>query len=273
MKVYLINLDRSPERLAWFMGQVEGKGVDVVRVPAVDARGLPDDEFERLLKLTSGHNSMSPAEMGCLLSHRKVWQLVADGPEEWAFIAEDDIHLSAEAPKFLSDDSWIPPGADIVRAETDMRIQEMSYELVGTASGRQLRALKSKQLGSAGYFICRSASDKLISHTNTHVEPVDVVLFALHAGLLRELRVLQLVPALCVQDMWHPDSVPNATLVSQIAVGRLEFHRGDNRSARRRGRAKLSYETQRVFWQLYEMCKRPLFGLCRISIWTKVQYR
>lgn len=54
MKIYLINLDRSPDRLTWFMGQVEGKGLDVVRVPAVDARLLDESDFDRLLKLTSG---------------------------------------------------------------------------------------------------------------------------------------------------------------------------------------------------------------------------
>lgn len=255
------------------MSQVKGKEVDVVRVPAVDARELPDGEFERLLKLTSGANSMSPAEMGCLLSHRKVWQLVLEGPDEWAFVAEDDIHLAADAQKFLSEDSWIPAGAEIVRAETDLRVQEMSYEALGAPYGRQLRLLKSKQLGSAGYFICRKVASKLISCTEERVEPVDVLLFAVRAGLLRELRILQLVPALCVQDMWHPANVPNAALASQIAVDRLGFHRGDSRSARRRGLAKLSYEIQRIAWQARELCKRFVFGLCRISIWTKVQYR
>ncbi|WP_292455937.1 glycosyltransferase family 25 protein [Mesorhizobium sp.] len=33
---------------------------------------------------------LSAGEIGCFLSHRKVWQMVAGSRDEWAFVAEDD---------------------------------------------------------------------------------------------------------------------------------------------------------------------------------------
>lgn len=270
MKVYLINLDRSPERLEWFMGQVEGKGIDVVRVPAVDARQLPNDEFERLLTLTSGHNSMSPAEMGCLLSHRKVWQLVVDGVDEWAFVAEDDIHLSAAGPLFLRDDRWIPQGAEIVRAETDTQKRELSYKVWSKPFEHDLRRLKSKNFGSGGYFISRGAAARLVEHTARKIEPADVILFSPMDGMLHEIVSLQIVPAICVQDVWVTPELSANALVSEIAQNRHAFHRTDTRSARRRGVAKLRHEVVRVGRQVAGlMYKARVIGL-RTSIFLKV---
>lgn len=270
MKIYLINLDRSPGRLAWFMGQVEGKGLDVVRVPAIDARLLDENEFNRLLKLTSGQNSMSPAEMSCLLSHRKVWQLVVEGEDEWGFVAEDDIHLSADAAQFLKDDRWIPAGAEIVRAETDLRRQEMSYRVWGEPFGHALRQLRSKQLGAAGYFVSRSAARRLLTHTDRHCEPVDVVLFAPVVGLVHDLCVLQLAPALCIQDMWALDASRGGALTSQIGEDRRNFHSNDPRSARRRGVKKLLHEFRRLGRQLGAPIRRSFLTTIRRSVFGRV---
>lgn len=272
MKVYLINLDRSPERLAWFMGQVEGKGLDVVRVPAVDARQLPNEEFERLLKLTSGHNSMSPAEMGCLLSHRKVWQLVADGEDQWGFVAEDDIHLSADAPKFLRDGSWIPAGAEIVRAETDTHRRELSYKIWGEPFGHELRRAKSKQFGSGGYFVSRETAARLLAHTERHVEPADVILFSHVAGLLHEVVSLQLCPAICVQDVWITPQHADGALFSEIADVRQQFHRFDPRSARRQGAAKFGREVKRIGLQAVRSIEMAILKSFSKSVFRQVSF-
>jgi glycosyl transferase family 25 len=38
VRIYVLNLDRSPERLQTFMRSFEPLGLDVVRVPAVDGK-------------------------------------------------------------------------------------------------------------------------------------------------------------------------------------------------------------------------------------------
>ena len=126
MKVYYINLDRSPERRAWFKQQTEDLGLELVRVPAVDGRQLSVAELDSWRAFTEGNEILSAAEIGCFLSHRKAWEMVLSGDEKWAFVAEDDIHFSGNAAAFLSDDKWIPPLAGLVKAETDLRRHEFS---------------------------------------------------------------------------------------------------------------------------------------------------
>lgn len=270
MKVYFINLDRSPGRLDWFMAQVAGMDLETVRVSAVDAKLLPEEEFERLRRLSSGVNSMSPAEMACLLSHRKVWQMVVDGSDEWAFVAEDDIHLSADASNFLRSDRWIPAGVDVVRAETDLSRAELSHKTWGEPAGHELRRLKSNQLGSAGYFVSRVAARRLLDHTEHGCEPADVVLYSPGHGLLRQLVVLQMAPALCIQDMWAQGATVGGSLTSQIAQDRSHFHRNDPRSARRRGVAKLAYEIRRIGRQLANPFRMALLTVTGRSVFRTV---
>ncbi len=273
MNIYFINLDRSPGRLDWFMAQVAGMDVATVRVPAVDARQLPEEEFERMRLMSSGVNSMSPAEMACLLSHRKVWALVAEGEDDWAFVAEDDIHFSADAASFLTSDRWIPAGVDIVKAETDLRRHELSFKTWGEPFGHELRRLKSSHVGSGGYFVSRSAARKLLAYTERHCEPVDVILFSATEGLLRDLIALQLSPAICVQDVWIATAANEGVLSSGIAEDRLQFHRSDPRSARRRGSAKAVHEIGRIGRQIVRPFRMALLMLTGQSVFKKVPVR
>jgi len=47
MKCYLINLDRSQDRLAWFVRATAGFDLDIVRIAAVDGRTLAQAEIAR----------------------------------------------------------------------------------------------------------------------------------------------------------------------------------------------------------------------------------
>lgn len=248
MKIYLINLDRAAERLSWFRQQIDGKGLDLIRVAAVDASRLDEAELDRWRALSSGQKSLSPPEIGCMLSHRKVWELIVQGTDEWAFVAEDDIHLTADAPLFLRGANWIPKGADLVKAETFLNELEMSAAVWGQPHGHQLRRLKSRHFGTAGYFISKKVAVQLLAYTAKHCEPVDLILFSRELGLLDELTVLQLSPAICVQHMAAPGVKTKAGsgLSSQIDGERLRFHRNHPKSVRLRGMARVWREIKRV---------------------------
>lgn len=255
------------------MGQVAAMKLDVVRVSAVDAKQMSEQEIERLRSLSSGVNSMSPAEIACLQSHRKAWQMVVDGDDDWGFVAEDDIHLSVDAPGFLNSDRWIPSGADLVKAETDLKRHELSFRTWGEPMGHELRRLKSAHVGSGGYFVSKPAARKLIAYTEAHCEPVDVILFSPVGGLLRELTALQLSPAICVQDVWIAAAETGGVLSSGIAADRLQFHRTDARSARRRGSAKVAHEIGRIGRQMLRPFRMALLTVAGQSVFKKVPVR
>ncbi len=250
MKAYFINLDRSPERRDWFLGQAAALEIGFTRVPAVDSRELGEAEMARQRALASGDTELSPGEIACLLSHRKVWRLVAGASDPWAFIAEDDIHFAPDAARFLSTPEWIPAGAEVVKAETTLIRQELSRKVWAEPFGHELRQLRSNHFCSGGYFLSRDGAARLLGFTDRHVEPVDVILFSPELGVLNQTPVLQLSPAICLQDMYMARR--DSRLDSDIHSERVS----QRRSRKMPPIAKLRREAKRVAGQIVEPFRR-----------------
>ncbi|WP_348625593.1 glycosyltransferase family 25 protein [Mesorhizobium sp. L2C084A000] len=93
MKRLVINLDRSPDRLARVTAEFARIGVPFERVQAIDARDRPDLDqlpqnvgYRNRLPLTDG-------EIACLLSHRACWAAIAQGlqPRVFGFARRDNL--------------------------------------------------------------------------------------------------------------------------------------------------------------------------------------
>jgi glycosyl transferase family 25 len=97
---YLINLDRSTERLAFAQPQIAKLNIPLQRIAAVDGSKLSQEEFSRDVDLATYHNfvGQSPKAgiIGCSLSHIKTWETFLASPYEYAIIFEDDISFDPE---------------------------------------------------------------------------------------------------------------------------------------------------------------------------------
>lgn len=90
---FVINLDRSPDRMAAARARFQAVGVDVTRFAAIDATANPDlvaasvdqDLFRAFMRRTA-----EPGEVGCALSHFALWETLATGDVEALLILEDD---------------------------------------------------------------------------------------------------------------------------------------------------------------------------------------
>ena len=75
-KIFVINLDRSKNR--WLESQNQLNGCEVERVSAVDGAKLEAELlnacFDEGLNRQRYHKVLTSGEIGCYLSHRKVWQ-------------------------------------------------------------------------------------------------------------------------------------------------------------------------------------------------------
>ncbi len=273
MKVYLINLDRSPERLAWMREQCHGQDIEMVRVEAVDAKDLSEEEMDRLRSISSGRSSLSGPELACFLSHRKVWGIIASGEEPWAFVAEDDIHLSARFHIFLENSDWIPEGVDVVKAETVLTRQEVSRRKFGDHFGHHLHNIYSYHFGAAGYFISKSTSKRLLKYTENICEPVDELIFSPTIGLLRDLCVMQIIPAICIQDNYLNKAPLGNSLGSTISEERTRFRRRDPKSPRPKGLAKAGRELRRIGAQATGVLKIIIAVSLRRSVLKVIPFR
>jgi len=95
-KTFVINMKRSPERLAFMSDQLNRLGIPFSVQEGIDGNtydfgALYDDALARKkngVPLTAG-------EKGCLLSHRLIWEKIIAEDLDYALIFEDDIELAA----------------------------------------------------------------------------------------------------------------------------------------------------------------------------------
>jgi glycosyl transferase family 25 len=116
---YLINLDRSADRLVFVTRRLQALGISYRRIVAVDGRTLSPAEQAAFIALRPRDGrSWGAGQIGCFMSHSDAWRNIAEGTVPFGLVLEDDIHLSDAAPTLLADPSWIPADADIVRLES-----------------------------------------------------------------------------------------------------------------------------------------------------------
>lgn len=219
---FLINLDRSSERLSAFQDQMERLGLSFERVKAVDSCEISDEEAQRLLNKQSRRFPWDKGAMGCFLSHRRVWNIIVERELGWSFIAEDDLHI-AKADPFFTGDSWIPRDADVVKAETYRQRVLMAQASPLRVGRHNLRKLKSSHLGTGGYFLNASTARFLLNATEHICDPVDTVIFDPLLGLFQQMTVYQIDPAICVQDFLIQSTQQEKGFVSTLQSERNDW--------------------------------------------------
>lgn len=88
-EVCVINLDRSPDRLAAIKDRLEALGVKFHRISAVDGKTLSPEELLRSCEPSCAKFATKGA-IGCALSHRKVWRRMVKRHLQQVLVLEDD---------------------------------------------------------------------------------------------------------------------------------------------------------------------------------------
>lgn len=241
MRILLINLDRSPERLKRMDEVLTGSGLTFERVPAVDGKLLSEAEKTRWLGGDGSFYPLGPGEIGCFLSHRACWEIAAAGPDSHAVVLEDDVHIGSDAQAIIGDAGWIPADADIVKLETTLRPIYVDKTPAARVGGRTVNRLRGEHTGAAAYIVSRAGAAKLVALSETFCDPLDQFLFNPRLPPFTALTTYQLVPALCVQDFLHNGSL-RAGLDSTL--------HDERRRNRPTGLAKLAREVARPLRQL-----------------------
>ena len=90
--IYVLNLDRSVNRWETAKEVMEGAGLQVQRLPAVDGRQLSKAELSK--ESTRLATFFQPrGVIGCYLSHKKFWKMIVDNDMSAAIVFEDDVEL------------------------------------------------------------------------------------------------------------------------------------------------------------------------------------
>lgn len=203
MKTYLINLDRSTDRLAFMAEQFQRLGIAFERVPAVDGGRFNAAEVEEFARQRPGAPATSwpPAAMGAFLSHARAWERIVSGGDSAAAIFEDDAHLAADVATLLASEDWIPPDADLIRLE-GMGIMKLKRgRPIRKCPGRRLHRAMSGTWGAAGYVVTQAGARTLLAAPPEAQIPIDHFMFTpRNSTVAAGLNRYQIVPSVCIQD-------------------------------------------------------------------------
>src|ERR1700691_2014742 len=185
MKIYLINLDRPPERFAHMRKELDGVALE--RVSAVDGSRRPPT--------TKG---LTRFELACLESHRIAWRKFLASAESLAGFLEDDVHVQPGFAALLSGMDWAPKDAHAVKLDTYFQKVRLG-ERLSASSGREIARLHSRHESAAAYVLSRDGATRYLELTESARQPADYAVFP-NAPRRSGLNIYQLVPAIAIQD-------------------------------------------------------------------------
>jgi len=172
-KVYVLNLDRSPERLNDFMRSFDSTGLEIVRVPGVDGSELtlPHPDYdERKYRLYHGKQT-SMGEIGCYFSHIKALRQFLESDEETALLCEDDVSAKPDLPQVLEEVLTFKKHWDLLRLNclhvpTHVPVRKLNLEY-------RLSVPVYWAGGTGAYLVNRKAAEKIIAFSLPMYLPYD----------------------------------------------------------------------------------------------------
>ncbi|MEI9426762.1 glycosyltransferase family 25 protein [Mesorhizobium sp. Cs1299R1N3] len=251
MKRLVINLDRSPDRLAHTTAEFARIGLGFERVAAIDARDHPDLMLQRQHPLYAVRR-LSGSEIACLHSHRACWTIIAQDDAPYGAIFEDDIVFSAKAGALLADTSWIPADADVVKLETFFHTTVIQRERFSVGGGFSLFRLRKNHIGTGGYLLSRQMARALLEATADVNVAVDSLIFDPAFATSSGKTIYQLVPALCAQEQFVGNRLPSLVEPGReaewVASGVADGHRMP-------ALARIRREARRAARQITDLCR------------------
>ncbi|XP_053137636.1 inactive glycosyltransferase 25 family member 3 isoform X2 [Hemicordylus capensis] len=107
-EVFLINLARRPDRRQRMLSALLELEIDPVVVNAVDGSALNSSDIKKLgVNLLPGYydpfsgRTLTKGEVGCFLSHHRVWKEIVERGLEKSMVLEDDVRFEAYFKKRL----------------------------------------------------------------------------------------------------------------------------------------------------------------------------
>ncbi len=225
--LFVINLDRRPDRLAAQKAQAARLGFMIERVPAMDGA---DPRFAARAVGLARNGPIGPLNDGalaCSMSHAVAWKRLLDSGGEAALILEDDAELSARVPAFLDAFGEARLGLDLVRLERKSNERGLFVEKSGyEVAGCELRRLHSLHAGAAAYIISRRGAHFALDRFEGIDVPIDHFLFnPASRTVFAALRPYQAFPALARQSRAISDrsDVGSRTRRGNVVSGARQF--------------------------------------------------
>ena len=173
MRTLVINLERSTDRRESISDRLAELGLPFEWHVGTDGGKLTHQELELYSSRAAfAHlgREMHRNEIGCILSHIRVWKDFSNSTDEYVMVIEDDMLLDADLPELVRTLDWIPPEASVVNFSWDMSNPVDAKPVTDT---RSLCRFDSEVMRTGSYILRRSGAVELLRHAFPIRMPVD----------------------------------------------------------------------------------------------------
>jgi len=193
---------------------------------------VSETEIARTVRASGPLGRLGLGDRACTVSHTWAWSAFLDGGAAHALFLEDDVFLAGDIARCLADDIWIPKGTGAVKLEKygcgASRIL-LADAIGATPSGRALRPMRSRHVGSGAYILSRAAAALAQAHRGRFRAPIDHFLFNDTVSPIRKaLNPVLVVPPMATQRAygWDSDIAPLGFKPSGWRKGLRTMRRG-----------------------------------------------
>ncbi|MDO6677990.1 glycosyltransferase family 25 protein [Shewanella sp. 4_MG-2023] len=176
-KVFVINLDKSTERMAFMQQQLEQLNIEFERVPAVYGKELTEAEitavFDQPSNLAKYDKVLNVGEIGCYLSHVNCWNMMLDQQLDFALILEDDSILSPDLLSLLKSVSHLSAQWDYIKLCHGSK-QKAVIDTLELDDGFSLSTCLKLPSSTRGQFVSIAGAKKLLATAMPIARPVDI---------------------------------------------------------------------------------------------------
>ena len=177
MKVFLINLAGSTERFEKSNVQLSRFDIEFERVCAVNGAKLKNEEIARHYSPEQNkakyYKSLTVGEIGCYLSHRKVWEEIVENEIPSAIILEDDFLITEELTNAISDIESIQSSWDYIKLAGYKKRKRKSY-IIEKLKHFSLVEFKKIPAGTCAQAVSLNGAKKLLETTDKFGRPIDI---------------------------------------------------------------------------------------------------
>lgn len=217
--VFVINLEKSGDRRAAMSARLDPLGIPYSFFKAVNGRELDVDHlpaYDRTRRRLFFGKDLSAGEIGCLLSHRAVYQHMVDNNIGHAIVMEDDVFIESVFPQVIREILASPVPWDIVRFLAYDKVQKIGRDLYELPlRPYRLARIPTASGGAYCYLLNLKAARRLLQLMEKNYLPVDM----LHSYVWRTgLQTLLLRPSPVSADLDGPSTIGDTRFEKKVQL-------------------------------------------------------
>jgi glycosyl transferase, family 25 len=164
LPIWVLNLAKDAQRLEFMSKQFTALGLRFSRVEALDGNLLAAADLKLYSKERARKYSgreLVPGEIGCALSHARMWERIVRENIPEALIFEDDVYIGAALPRILERRDRFPPDWELINFSTDAPQEPFGDFLFDIHRASRHKDLPDR---ASAYLLNTGGARKLLDH-------------------------------------------------------------------------------------------------------------